>query len=207
MRELLVATRNRGKLAEITALVGELVERVSCAADLPGFPDTVEDGATFEANALKKAREACAFSGLPALADDSGLVVEALDGRPGVYSARFAGEGADDAANNQRLLQELRGVSDEARQAAFVCVLAFVTANGIERTFTGRIGGRILAAGQGTGGFGYDPLFLVDGFGRSMAELALEEKNAVSHRGQAFRKFVAFLRDELNGIGREDVRS
>lgn len=193
MKQLVVATRNRGKLKELEAMLGDLVDEFRCAADLDGFPDTVEDGATFEDNALKKAREASRFTGLPALADDSGLVVEALDGRPGVFSARFAGEGAGDDANNLRLLEELRSVSAGERQAAFVCVLAFVTPDGFEKTFTGRVGGQILESPRGRGGFGYDPLFLVDGFDRSMAELELEQKNVVSHRGRAFRQFRKYL--------------
>lgn len=193
MKDLLVATRNRGKFKEFKRLLADVVETVRCSADFPDFSDTVEDGSTFEANALKKAREAMLHSGLPALADDSGLVVDALDGRPGVYSARFAGEGSGDAANNSRLIQELYGVPFTNRQAAFVCALAFVTPDGCERVFNGRIGGRILDEGRGSGGFGYDPLFLVDGFDRTMAELSLDEKNAVSHRGQALRQFHEFL--------------
>lgn len=196
MKELVVATRNRGKIKEIQALLDGLVESVICSADIDGFPDTVEDGATFEENALKKAREASAFTGLPALADDSGLVVDALDGRPGVYSARFAGEGAGDRANNTRLIEELRGVAAEHRQAAFICALAFVSPDGVECTFSGRVGGRILDAPRGSGGFGYDPLFLVDGFDRTMAELGMEEKNGISHRGQAFRQFRDYLKEK-----------
>jgi XTP/dITP diphosphohydrolase len=194
MNELVVATRNRGKLEEIRALLSGLVATVRCAADFPGFPDTVEDGATFEANALKKAREAAAFTGLPALADDSGLVVDCLGGRPGVYSARFAGQGLGDAANNARLLEELRGTALAARTAAFVCTLAFVTPAGEEQLFTGTVGGRIIDGQRGVNGFGYDPLFLVDGFDRTMAELSLEEKNRVSHRGEALRRFHDYLR-------------
>ncbi|MBI5484775.1 MAG: XTP/dITP diphosphatase [Deltaproteobacteria bacterium] len=194
MKKLVVATRNRGKIREIQALLDGLIEEVICSADVDGFSDTVEDGGSFEENALKKAREAALFTGLPALADDSGLVVEALNGRPGVYSARFAGEGAGDEANNARLIEELEKIGPDRRQAAFVCVLAFVTPDGVERTFTGRVGGRILDLPQGSGGFGYDPLFLVEGFGRTMAELALEEKNNISHRGQAFRQFRDYLR-------------
>jgi XTP/dITP diphosphohydrolase len=193
MKQLVVATRNQGKIQEINALLAGLVDKVSSAADFADFPETIEDGFTFEENALKKAREASAFSGLPALADDSGLVVVALNGRPGVFSARYAGEGAGDAANNDRLLSECRNVPDEHRQAAFVCVLAFVTPEGVERLFTGRVAGRILSAARGEGGFGYDPLFLVDGFKRSMAELTLAEKNGVSHRAQAFMKFREYL--------------
>lgn len=193
MKELVVATRNRGKLKEIQALLAGVVDVVRCAADYPDFPDTIEDGESFQANALKKAREAMLHTGLPALADDSGLVVDVLEGRPGVYSARFAGEGAGDAANNRRLLEELAAVPPEQRQAAFVCQLAFVTPQGEEQFFDGKIGGQILTAPRGEGGFGYDPLFLVNGFERTMAELGLSEKNAISHRGQALQQFRAFL--------------
>jgi XTP/dITP diphosphohydrolase len=193
MKDLIVATRNRGKLKELKHLLSGLIETVRCAADFPGFPETVEDGNSFEENALKKAREAMRFSGLPALADDSGLVVDILDGRPGVYSARFAGEGCGDSANNSRLLKELYGVPFGQRQAAFVCALAFVTPDGREKLFSGRIGGLILEEGRGNDGFGYDSLFLVDGFDRTMAELSLDEKNAVSHRGQALRQFREYL--------------
>jgi XTP/dITP diphosphohydrolase len=193
MRTLVVATRNRGKLKEIGAFLSGVVERVACAADFEFFPETIEDGETFELNALKKAREAMQYTGLPALADDSGLVVEALDGRPGVYSARFAGEGADDAANNHRLLEELDGIPFELRRAAFVCTMAFVTPEGLEQLFFGRVGGFILTEERGSGGFGYDPFFLVDGFGRSMAELAVDEKNRISHRGQALQSFREYL--------------
>jgi XTP/dITP diphosphohydrolase len=193
MKRLVVATRNKGKIIEINALLAGLVDQVSSAADFSAFPETVEDGATFEENALKKAREASRFSGLPALADDSGLVVDALHGRPGVFSARFAGEGAGDAANNARLIEECSNLPAEQLQAAFVCVLAFVTPEGDERLFSGRVTGRILSEARGDGGFGYDPLFLVNGTERSMAELTLAEKNSLSHRAQAFRKFREYL--------------
>lgn len=194
MKELVVATRNQGKIKELEFLLVGLVSKISCAADLPGFPDTVEDGLTFEENALKKAREASTFTGMPALADDSGLSVSALGGRPGVYSARYAGENAGDVANNDLLLMDLNDVSAMFRQAEFVCALAFVTPEGEEQTFVGRVAGRILEKPQGTGGFGYDPLFLVEGFDCSMAELDMEQKNLVSHRGQAFRLFREFLK-------------
>lgn len=193
MKRLVVATRNKGKVIEINALLTGLVDQIVCAADFIDFPETIEDGATFEENALKKAREAAHFSGLPALADDSGLVVDALNGRPGVFSARFAGEDADDAANNAWLMRECLGVPDDRRQSAFVCVLAYVTPDGIEKLFSGRVEGRILSSERGEGGFGYDPLFLVDGFDRSMAELTLAEKNRVSHRARAFVKFREYL--------------
>jgi len=197
MKELVVATRNRGKLLEIQAMLTGLVATVRCSGDFAGFPDTVEDGATFEENALKKAHEAVRFCGLPALADDSGLVVDALDGRPGVYSARFAGEGAGDAANNTKLLRELAGAPAEAKTAAFVCALAFVTPDGVEHIFTGRVAGHILDTARGEGGFGYDPLFLVDGYGRTMAELGVDDKNSISHRGQAFRLFREYLQKKV----------
>jgi XTP/dITP diphosphohydrolase len=193
MTSLVVATRNRGKLKEIKAFLEGLVVNIHCAADFEGFPDTVEDGATFELNALKKAREAVCFTGLSALADDSGLVVDALDGRPGVYSARFAGDAADDDANNRKLLKKLEGVPSDLRQCAFVCSMVFVSSDGCELTFTGRIAGRILDEGRGKGGFGYDSLFLVDGFDRTMAELSIEEKNRISHRGQALLQFSEYL--------------
>jgi XTP/dITP diphosphohydrolase len=197
MKKLVVATRNRGKIKEIQALLEGVVESVICSADIAGFSDTIEDGVIFEENALKKAREASAYTGLPALADDSGLVVDALSGRPGVYSARFAGEGAGDEANNELLLKELKDVEPDRRQAAFVCILAFVTPEGVECTFNGRVGGRILSTSRGCGGFGYDPLFLVDGFDRTMAELDLAEKNNISHRGQAFSQFRDYLKENL----------
>jgi XTP/dITP diphosphohydrolase len=196
MKELVVATRNRGKMHEIQVLLEGVVDLVQCTADFADFPETVEDGLTFRDNALKKAREAMVFTGLPALADDSGLVVDVLEGRPGVYSARFAGEGAGDAANNLRLLEELAAVPPGQRQAAFVCQLAFVTPQGEEQLFDGRIGGTILTAPRGEGGFGYDPLFLVNGFERTMAELSVSEKNAISHRGQALQQFLTFLEQE-----------
>lgn len=195
IRQLVVATRNRGKLKEIVACLESLVECVVCAADFEDFPETVEDGTTFAQNAVKKAREAVAHTGLPALADDSGLEVEALRGSPGVYSARFAGEQADDAANNLKLLQDMEHVEQGRRQAAFVCAMAFVTPEGREQLFTGKVKGEILDHGRGAGGFGYDPLFLVEGFGRTMAELTLDEKNRISHRGQALRQFRDFLQN------------
>jgi len=193
MKELVVATRNRGKLQEIRLLLDGVVDTVRCAADFAGFPETIEDGSTFRDNALKKAREAMRFTGLPALADDSGLVVDVLEGRPGVHSARFAGEGAGDAANNRLLLEELSAIPDDRCQAAVVCVLAFVSPDGREQVFSGRVAGSILTSERGEGGFGYDPLFLVAGFDRTMAELTLLEKNAISHRGQALQQFKEFL--------------
>jgi len=193
MKQLLVATRNRGKIKEIRALLDGLVEEILCVADLPDLPETVEDGATFSDNALKKAREACLASGLPVLADDSGLVVNGLGGRPGVFSARFAGSDADDGANNRKLLQEVAGLTQSERSAAFVCSMAFVSPDGVEQLFEGRVAGTIIDQPRGGHGFGYDPLFLVDGYQQTMAELPLDEKNRISHRGQALQAFKLYL--------------
>jgi XTP/dITP diphosphohydrolase len=193
VKRLLVATRNKGKLHEIRALLDGLVDQVLCAADLPDLPETVEDGATFAENALKKAREACKVTGFPVLADDSGLVVDGLQGRPGVFSARFAGPDADDSANNRKLLQELSLMPEASRTAAFVCAMVYVTPDGTEQLFEGRVGGTIIDHPRGEHGFGYDPLFLVDGYQQTMAELPLSEKNQISHRGQALRGFRDFL--------------
>jgi len=198
MKELVVATRNRGKMLELRSLLDGIVDTVRCAGDFDDFPETIEDGDTFRDNALKKAREAMHFTGLPALADDSGLEVDVLDGRPGVLSARFSGEGAGDVANNRRLLEELNGISTDRRQAAFICVMAYVTPDGTEQVFSGRVCGSILTSERGKGGFGYDPLFLVDGFDRTMAELTLQEKNSISHRGRALQLFQNFLSRDDN---------
>lgn len=193
MKQLLVATRNRGKITEIRALLVGLVDEVLCATDLPDLPETIEDGATFADNALKKAREACNVTGLPVLADDSGLVVTGLHSAPGVFSARYAGEGADDTANNCKLMRELALLPHASRSAAFVCCMAYVCPDGTEQLFEGRVGGAIIDTPRGEHGFGYDPLFLVDGYQQTMAELPLDEKNRISHRGQALQAFKLYL--------------
>ncbi|MBN9687272.1 MULTISPECIES: RdgB/HAM1 family non-canonical purine NTP pyrophosphatase [unclassified Corallococcus] len=184
--KLLFATGNAGKVRELRLLVGDAVEVVSLK-DLPPIPEPVEDAATFEENAVKKAREYSEATGLPALADDSGLCVDALDGRPGVHSARYAP--GDDKARYEKLLAELADVPEEKRTASFRCALALVTGKGDEaRVEVGRCEGVILRAPKGTNGFGYDPVFQVEGEGgRSMAELAPEEKSRVSHRARAFQ--------------------
>jgi XTP/dITP diphosphohydrolase len=156
------------------------------ARDL-GAPEPVEDGVTFEANALIKARALAAFSGLPAVADDSGIAVDVLGGSPGVFSARWSGRHGDDDANLDLLLAQLSDVPDEHRGARFVCAAALVTPDGTEVVRLGEMRGTLLRARRGAGGFGYDPIFRPDGETRSSAELSPDEKNAISHRGKAFR--------------------
>lgn len=187
---LVLASANEGKLRELRALLSELPVEVMSVKDVLGeSPSIAEMGATFEENALLKARAVCQATRLVSLADDSGLEVDALGGRPGVRSARFAHERATDAENNAALLAELEHVANDERTARFRCVLALVSPFSERvRTAEGTCAGRIARTPRGSGGFGYDPLFLVDGQGgRSMAELAEDEKNLVSHRGQAVR--------------------
>ncbi len=193
---LVLATRNAGKVSELTmALQGRPVEPVSLDR-YPGLPLVVEDGATFLANAAKKACQVCRCTGETTLADDSGLMVDALAGAPGIHSARFAGAG--DAANNALLLDRLADVSPDRRQARFYAVLALATPDGRIFTVDGTCDGLILAVPRGEGGFGYDPLFYLPQYGKTMAELPPELKNRVSHRGRAMAWFVR-LWDSLYG--------
>ena len=191
--KLLVATGNQGKLKEIRKLLDDSAIEIVGLDQLTNPPEVIEDGATFSANAQKKALEMARFSGYLTLADDSGLVVDALNGAPGVYSARYAGEQGDDAANNAKLLQEMSGVADTDRQAAFHCVVALAWPDGRCETYSGQISGLILREERGTDGFGYDPLFLVPEYGKTTAELSLEIKNRISHRGTALRKVIPLL--------------
>ena len=194
---VVVATANAHKLTEIAAILADVPELAAVPPVLVpmselGVPSPVEDGATFAANALIKARACAAATGLPALADDSGIAVAALDGAPGVLSARFAGEPTDDAANNALLLARLddRGaVAPADRRAAFVCAAALVLPDGTERVAEGLMEGHVVVAPRGTHGFGYDPLFVADATpdGRTNGELLPAEKDAISHRGAAFR--------------------
>ena len=195
MKELVVATRNAGKLREIRHLLEGAGIAVLGLDAFPEVPEIEEDGDTFAANAAKKAETVARLTGRPCLADDSGLAVEALDGEPGVHSARYAGTQGDDAANNARLLRELAGVPDNRRRAAFRCVMALARPGRPTAYFEGRVDGTILRAPRGDGGFGYDPLFLVAGGELTMAELPLDQKNRISHRGQALRQVVAALSD------------
>lgn len=191
---LLVATRNQGKLREIRALLEGSGIVVEGLADFPDLPEIEEDGATFHANAHKKAATIARLSGRLTLADDSGLEVEALRGAPGVHSARYAGTDADDDANNRKLLAALAGIPSGKRRAAFVCVMALCTPGDDCHYFEGRLQGEILTELRGEGGFGYDPLFLVPDSGQTLAEIPLTEKNRISHRGQALQQAAKYLR-------------
>src|SRR4051794_22416130 len=193
---LLLATRNVGKLAELQRLLSAAVPGVEVIGlrDVLEYPEAPETGATFEDNALLKAREAVRYTGLPAVADDSGLAVDALNGMPGVLSARWAGRHGDDLANLELLLAQLGDVPDERRGAAFVCAAALVLPDGTEIVEHGEWRGRIVRAPRGSGGFGYDPIFVPDGEERTSAELEPQEKDAASHRGRAMRALLPHLR-------------
>jgi XTP/dITP diphosphohydrolase len=193
MMELLVATRNAGKLKEIRRLLESQDVSVLSLDNFPEAPEVEEDADTFAANAAKKAETIARVTGLPCLADDSGLVVASLQGRPGVHSARFSGDDATDHSNNLKLLDEMASVPEKQRQAAFCCVMALCLPDEATRLFEGRVEGLILSQEQGGGGFGYDPLFWISEFNCTMAELSLDIKNRISHRGQALRQVVEYL--------------
>jgi XTP/dITP diphosphohydrolase len=192
---LLLATRNAGKLAELRRLLADAVPGVEVVglSDVPDYPEAPETGATFEDNALLKAREAVRHTGLPAVADDSGITVDALNGMPGVLSARWSGRHGDDEANTALLLGQLADVPDERRGAAFVCAAALVTPDGTEEVLERQWRGRVIRDERGTNGFGYDPVFVPDGLEQTSAELAPAEKDARSHRGQAFAALVPVI--------------
>lgn len=200
MIRLLIATRNRGKVLEIRSLLGPGSRGtidVLTVADLPDVAETREDGKTFEENARIKALHYATAHRLLCLADDSGLVVDALGGRPGVLSARYAGEGATDGKNNARLLEELKDLP-RPWSAAYVCSVVAAFPGRVVATAEGLVAGEIVPEARGTSGFGYDPVFRVEGTDRTMAELSLDEKNRVSHRGQAIRAVLEDLR--RNGL-------
>ena len=197
MTRVVLASANPGKLREFAALLAPFAVELVPQAEL-GIRPAVETGTTFLENALIKSHHAARHAHLPAIADDSGLEVEALGGRPGVWSARFAGEAASDEDNLRHLLAELHDVPDEFRQARYQCVIVFVRSVGDQTPLIARgtWPGNIAHTPRGQGGFGYDPVFVPAGERRSAAELAGEEKNAVSHRGQALRALVAMLESE-----------
>jgi XTP/dITP diphosphohydrolase len=193
VRELFIATGNRGKLKEIDAILQGVVDHlVTPSACLP-LPLVEEDGVTFEENAIKKARAAASASGIPSLADDSGLVVDILGGRPGVLSARFAGEHASDGENIARLLAELATTPAGPRRARFVCVMALCHPDGRCETFDGTLEGQIIDTPRGSHGFGYDPVFHLDEYDATLAELPADIKNRISHRAKALEQLKSYL--------------
>lgn len=193
-KQLVLASHNKKKAAEIRTILEPLGFALLSLADFPGAPEPEETGATFEENAIIKAASAMAFTGLPSLADDSGLVVDALGGAPGVYSARFAGADGDVVpANNALLLEKMRGVPDAERSARFVSVVAFARPGAEPLLFRGECGGYILDELTGQGGFGYDPLFFSVDLKKSFGLASAREKNGISHRARALVKFAAAL--------------
>src|SRR4030066_800800 len=201
MLKIVIATRNSGKIAEIHSIINcsEIKNKVEIEtlASYSGIPEVIEDGKTFAENASKKARIVAKFTGDIAVADDSGLEVDALGGAPGVYSARFAGEGATDADNITKLLELLKGTPPEKRGARFVCVIAIATPSGDVRLAEGDCAGFIAEEGRGTSGFGYDPVFVVTEYGKTFAELGTEIKNKISHRGVAFGRIRNILEKKI----------
>ncbi|MBB3676110.1 RdgB/HAM1 family non-canonical purine NTP pyrophosphatase [Modestobacter versicolor] len=201
MTQLLLATRNAGKLAELQRLLATAVPGVEVLGlrDVAEYPEAPETGATFEENALLKAREAVRYTGLPAVADDSGITVDALNGMPGILSARWSGRHGEDAANTALLLAQIADVPDERRGAAFVCAAALVLPDGAEHVLRAEWRGTVIREGRGTNGFGYDPVFVPTGLDRTSAELAPAEKDAISHRGQAFAALLPVIGEALAG--------
>ena len=199
--ELVLATRNRHKGAELAALLADLPIRIRTMDDFPEVPDVVEDGDTCEANAIKKARAVLQSTGLLAVADDTGLEVDALGGRPGVYAARYAGLQATYEDNWRKLLDEMSGVPRDRRTARFVTVAAVALPSQAVEVTTGRLDGLIAEEPSGARGFGYDPVFYVPELGKTLAELSSEEKNRISHRAKAFAQVRDLLQHRF-GSGR-----
>ena len=200
-RRLVLATRNAHKVGELREILADVLADLDLdivgLADFPDVPDVIEDGVTFAENALLKARAVAVATGLPALADDSGLAVDVLGGAPGIFSARWSGRHGDDRANLELLLAQLSDVRDEHRGAGFVCAAAIALPDGRTRVEEGHFRGTLTREPRGSNGFGYDPILLVDGDTRTSAELSPAEKNAVSHRGTAFRALSDALRELL----------
>ncbi|MEO5371214.1 MAG: XTP/dITP diphosphatase [Magnetococcus sp. DMHC-1] len=191
----ILATHNRKKVEEFQRVLKETSLTLLDLREYPDAPEVVEDGTTFTENAVKKALQTARFTGLPALADDSGLEVDALGKRPGVHSARYAGPDATDRQNLEKLLVELEKCPASARTARFVCVLAMADPSGRTRTFEGRVEGHIAPAPQGENGFGYDPVFIPEGKEQTFAQMPATDKDAMSHRGRAIASLIAALHD------------
>ncbi|QEV18297.1 RdgB/HAM1 family non-canonical purine NTP pyrophosphatase [Streptomyces alboniger] len=199
MTRLILATRNTGKITELRAILADagLTHDLVGADAYPEIPDVRETGVTFAENALLKAHALARATGLPAVADDSGLCVDVLGGAPGILSARWSGRHGDDRANLDLLLAQLSDISPEHRGAHFACAAALALPDGTERVVEGRLRGTLRTAPAGSGGFGYDPILQPEGETRTCAELTADEKNAISHRGEAFRGLVPVVRELL----------
>lgn len=198
--QLVLATRNAKKLAELDRLLASAgldVEILGSDA-FSDLPEIEETGSTFAENSLIKARAVAAHTGLIAIADDSGLCVDALDGQPGIYSARWAGPGATDESNLDLVLEQIRDVEPAQRTAHFACAAALVLPSGEEYVVQGQVDGVLLTQRRGAGGFGYDPIFLPDGFEITTAEMTSDQKDAISHRGQAMRALVPLIQDHVH---------
>ncbi len=197
MTRLILATRNPGKITELRAILADagLPHELVGTDAYPEVPDVKETGVTFAENALLKAHALARATGLPAVADDSGLCVDVLGGAPGIFSARWSGRHGDDDANLRLLLAQLSDIADEHRAAHFACAAALALPDGTERVVEGRLRGVLRREPTGTNGFGYDPILQPDGETRTCAELSAEEKNAISHRGKAFRALVPVVRE------------
>lgn len=196
MKNVVLATRNKFKIEEIKVLLQDLNVEFLTLNDFPNVPPLIEDGTTFEENSVKKARAVFKHTKLPSLADDSGLEVFFLNGRPGVYSARYSGDGATDQKNNDKLLKEMRGVAPRRRRAQFHAVVTLI-GSGFEETTEGICPGGLAEAPRGTNGFGYDPIFIPEGLTKTYAELTQEEKNKISHRAKALEKMKEILQRKL----------
>jgi XTP/dITP diphosphohydrolase len=189
--KLLLATRNKDKIKEIKEILKDLDVKILSASDIHGMPDVIEDKDTIKGNAIKKAIECAAFSGMLTLADDTGLFVDALDGKPGVYASRYAGENCSYKDNRDKMLHEMTGKTD--RKAQFRTVVAFASPDGLIDTAQGKVDGTITESEIGTGGFGYDSIFRADETGRTFGEMSEKEKNIISHRGRAFRNMMLVI--------------
>lgn len=188
---IVIATKNKGKLREFRSILAHAYDDILSLADFDNIPDIEETGLSFRENAFIKAKTTSDFLGIDAIGDDSGLVVDALGGAPGIYSARYAGERASDYDNNEKLLSELKG--EKNRNARFVCCISFVLTSGIREFFEGECRGQIIQEKRGESGFGYDPVFYVSQYGKTMAELGPEIKNKISHRAIASEKLLSYF--------------
>lgn len=195
--EILLATHNKNKIIELSNALQELDIKILSLNDFPDLPDVIEDGDTLEYNSLKKAKEIFEYSGITTIADDTGLEVEYLNGEPGVYSARWAGENCTYEDNNRKMLKELAGISVDKRNAVFRCVITLFGDN-LHKTTEGVLNGRIIEGFAGTKGFGYDPIFKPEGFDVTLAEMSLDDKNKISHRGLAVQAMVEII----NGLNK-----